>query len=286
MSEIAAPLIAWYRANARDLPWRRPGFGAWGVLVSEFMLQQTPVVRVLGPWDEWMHRWPEPDDLAAEASGAAVAAWGRLGYPRRAQRLHRAAVAIAEDHGGRVPDDLDALRALPGVGQYTAAAILSFAFGGRAVVLDTNIRRVLVRVEKGQQYPPASATVAEWREAENWLPDDAARAASWAAASMELGALVCTARTPDCEHCPVADLCSWRALGYPEHDGPPRRGQAWHGTDRQCRGVLLDLVRQTPDGVQVDVALTAWADEEQARRCLDGLLADELVRRTGSLLRL
>ena len=103
---------------------------------------------------------------------------------------------------------------------------------------------------------------------------------------MELGALVCTARTPDCEHCPVADLCSWRALGYPEHDGPPRRGQAWHGTDRQCRGVLLDLVRQTPDGVQVDVALTAWADEEQARRCLDGLLADELVRRMGSLLRL
>lgn len=277
-------VVAWYAVARRDLPWRRST--PWGVMVSEFMLQQTPVVRVLGPWQEWMRRWPEPDDLAAEPPGAAVAAWGRLGYPRRAQRLHRAAVEIAEHHGGRVPDNVEELRALPGVGQYTAAAIASFAYGRRAVVLDTNIRRVLVRVEHGRQYPPASATAAEWRDAESFLPDEPDRAALWAAASMELGALVCTARSPRCEECPVADLCAWRAAGFPAHDGPPRRGQAWEGTDRQCRGVLLEVVRQNPDGVAVDIALDAWPDREQGSRCLAGLLDDHLVTRRDDLLTL
>lgn len=274
----------WFDANARDLPWRRST--PWGVMVSEFMLQQTPVARVLGPWQEWLQRWPEPDDLAAEEPGAAVAAWGRLGYPRRAQRLHRAATVISEDHGGQVPRGLAELRALPGVGQYTAAAIHSFAFGGRAVVLDTNIRRLLCRLEQGREFPPASATVAEWRNAEGWLPDSPADAARWAAGSMELGALVCTARGPRCDECPVRDLCAWRAAGYPRHDGPPRRAQAWHGTDRQCRGVLLDLVRQNPDGIRVEVALDAWTDREQAERSLAGLLSDELVRSHAGLLRL
>lgn len=281
---VVARVTQWFRENARDLPWRHST--PWGVMVSEFMLQQTPVSRVLGPWREWMERWPGPDELAAEPPGAAVAAWGRLGYPRRAQRLHRAAVAISEQHGGAVPASLAELRALPGVGQYTAAAILSFAHGGRAVVLDTNIRRLLVRVEHGRQFPPDSATAAEWREAEAWLPVGEAEAAAWAAASMELGALVCTARAPRCGDCPVADLCAWRAAGYPEHDGPPRRAQAWHGTDRQCRGVLLELVRQSPDGVPVEVALDAWADRAQAERSLAGLLADELVHDRGGMLHL
>lgn len=280
--EVRRLVLAWFAENRRDLPWRRST--PWGVVVSEFMLQQTPVSRVLGPWQEWLERWPEPDDLAAEEPGAAVAAWGRLGYPRRAQRLHRTAREISARHGGRVPDTLEELRALPGVGQYTAAAIFSFAFGGRAVVLDTNIRRLLVRVEHGREFPPVSATAAEWREAEAWLPDDDPTAAAWAAASMELGALVCTARSPRCQDCPLAQHCAWRAAGYPRHDGPPRRGQAWHGTDRQCRGVILDLVRQNPDGVTVELALDAWADREQAERSLAGLLADELVRRRDGLL--
>lgn len=280
--EVRRLVLAWFAENRRDLPWRRST--PWGVVVSEFMLQQTPVSRVLGPWQEWLERWPEPDDLAAEEPGAAVAAWGRLGYPRRAQRLHRTAQEISARHGGRVPDTLEELRALPGVGQYTAAAIFSFAFGGRAVVLDTNIRRLLVRVEHGREFPPVSATAAEWREAEAWLPDDDPTAAAWAAASMELGALVCTARSPRCQDCPLAQHCAWRAAGYPRHDGPPRRGQAWHGTDRQCRGVILDLVRQNPDGVTVELALDAWADREQAERSLAGLLADELVRRRDGLL--
>ncbi|MEL4503707.1 A/G-specific adenine glycosylase [Luteococcus sp. H138] len=275
---------AWFDENRRDLPWRSST--PWGVLVSEFMLQQTPVSRVLGPWQEWLERWPEPDDLAAEEPGAAVAAWGRLGYPRRAQRLHRAATVISERHGGRVPQGLDELRALPGVGQYTAAAIHSFAFGGRAVVLDTNIRRLLCRLEQGKQFPPQSATVAEWRDAERWLPESPAQAAHWAAASMELGALVCTARSPRCDDCPVRELCAWRSAGYPRHEGPPRRAQAWHGTDRQCRGVLLDLVRQNPDGVRIELALEAWADREQAERSLSGLINDELLRADQGLLRL
>lgn len=274
--------VEWFEHAARDLPWRRST--PWGVMVSEFMLQQTPVSRVLEPWARWMERWPSSDDLAQEESGAAVAAWGRLGYPRRALRLHQAATAIAKRHGGIVPATQDELLALPGIGRYTAAAIVSFAFGGRAVVLDTNIRRVLTRIEDGLEFPPVSPTAAEWRRAEQWLPDDEPTAARWAAASMELGALVCTARSPQCERCPVAELCRWNQLGRPAHDGPPRRGQAWHGTDRQCRGVLLDLLRQSPDGVAPEVALEAWVDRTQAERSLAGLLTDGLVHERGGLL--
>ena len=276
---------AWYREHARDLPWRRPGTSPWAVVVSEIMAQQTPVSRVVDPWRAWMHRWPTPAALAADPPGAAVAAWGRLGYPRRALRLHEAAREMVERHGGEVPGDLAALEALPGFGRYTAAAVFSFAFGGSTPVLDTNIRRVLTRVEDARQFPPASATAAEWRRAQAWLDTaagvpDPPPAALWAVASMELGALVCTARTPACGLCPLRDRCAWLAAGRPAHDGPPRRTQAWHGTDRQCRGVLLDLVR-TADagGLAVDVTrlLVGWPEPDQARRCLDGLLADGLV---------
>ena len=179
---LVAAILAWYDEHARDLPWRRAEATPWGVMVSEFMLQQTPVHRVLGPWAEWLHRWPTPDDLAAASSADAVAAWGRLGYPRRAQRLHAAARAIVAEHGGQVPDDLEALRALPGVGEYTAAAIASFGHGRRAVVVDTNVRRLLVRLDSpaGDSEPPSVA--ADRARALAWLPDDAATAARWAAA--------------------------------------------------------------------------------------------------------
>jgi len=275
----------WFTEHARDLPWRRPGTSPWGVVVSEIMAQQTPVARVVEPWEAWMERWPTPADLAAVPSGAAVAAWGRLGYPRRALRLHRAAGVMVERHGGEVPSDLAALEALPGFGRYTAAAVLSFAFGGRAPVLDTNVRRVLARAEDGLEFPPPSATGGEWRRAAEWVgvldtSPDAPAATVWAVASMELGALVCTARSPSCGRCPIRDDCAWLAAGRPAHEGPPRRGQAWHGTDRQCRGVLLDVVRRADaDGLAVDATrlLAAWADAEQAGRCLDGLLADGLV---------
>ncbi|HET7067397.1 MAG TPA: A/G-specific adenine glycosylase [Nocardioides sp.] len=283
MSTLHAPLLAWYDEHARDLPWRRTSATPWGVLVSEFMLQQTPVARVLPVYDAWLARWPHPRDLAAESSGEAIRAWGRLGYPRRAIRLHAAARAIVEHHDGRVPDDVDALRGLPGVGDYTTSAVLAFAFGRRRAVLDTNVRRVLARVVTGVEFPATTMSAAEKDLANGLLPDDEPTAATWSVALMELGALVCTAVTPSCEDCPVRRECAWRAAGYPAYDGPPRRGQAWSGTDRQCRGRLMALARDAHTAVSAAGIADAWPDDAQRDRCLVSLLADGLlVRREDS----
>ena len=284
-SHVIEAICAWFDANGRDLPWRRPGTSAWGVLVSEVMSQQTPMSRVIGPWHEWMNRWPTPDDLAEEDSGEAVAAWGRLGYPRRALRLHSCAVAIATEHDGVVPNSYDELVALPGIGDYTASAVVSFAFGGRATVLDTNVRRLIARAESGIANCPTSVTRAERVVADALVPDEDARAAKWAVASMELGALVCTARSPQCEVCPIRDGCRWVIDGRPDN-APARRGQPWKGTDRQCRGVIMDVVRNSPHGVKVQMALSAWPELDQASRCLESLLDDGLVHRRGSLISL
>ncbi|HSR23737.1 MAG TPA: A/G-specific adenine glycosylase, partial [Candidatus Eisenbacteria bacterium] len=189
-SPLHGPVLEWYARNARDLPWRRPDATPWAVLVSEFMLQQTPVSRVLPVYDEWLTRWPRPAALAAEPPGEAVRAWGRLGYPRRALRLHGAATAVVDRHGGEVPPAYDDLLALPGVGAYTAAAVASFAFRRRHAVVDTNVRRVLTRVVGGQQHPAPAVTVAERAAAESLVPDEPEVAAAWAVAVMELGALV------------------------------------------------------------------------------------------------
>lgn len=275
-TELHRRVLDWYDRAQRDLPWRRADASPWSVMVSEFMLQQTPVARVLPVFGAWLDRWPTPADLAAEPSGEAVRAWGRLGYPRRALRLHAAATAIVADHGGAVPATYDALLALPGVGDYTASAIASFAFGRRHVVLDTNVRRVFTRVETGIQYPANSVTAAERAVATRLLPDGDT-AARWAAATMELGALVCTARAPQCEQCPIADFCRWRLAGCPEHTGPARRGQAWHGTDRQVRGRLLALLRESVEPVSKERLDAVWPDPTQRERCLDSLLDDRLV---------
>jgi A/G-specific adenine glycosylase len=246
------------------------------------MLQQTPVVRVLPAWTRWMERWPAPADLAAEAPGEAIRMWERLGYPRRALRLHAAAVAIVERHGAEVPSSHADLLALPGVGAYTAAAVASFAFGGRHAVLDTNVRRVIARVVGGTRFPAPALTAAETALAERLLPGDAATAAGWAVAAMELGALVCTARVPRCDACPVADLCMWRLAGSPEHEGPPRRAQAYEGTDRRVRGLLLAALRAADGPLPLAVLEAAAPDDVlrdplQRSRALDGLVADGLV---------
>jgi A/G-specific adenine glycosylase len=269
--------LGWYTENARDLPWRHPDATPWGVLVSEIMLQQTPVNRVLPVWTEWLNRWAEPASLAASPSGEAVRAWGRLGYPRRALRLHGSAVAIVERHDGQVPESYDSLLALPGVGAYTAAAVASFAFRQRHAVLDTNVRRVLARMISGQEYPAKAQTVAELRVAESLLPLEPSVAARWAVAVMELGAVVCTARTPRCADCPVLESCAWRLAGKPEYDGPPRRGQTYAGTDRQCRGRLLAVLRGASDPVEKPELDIVWADSIQRERALDGLVSDGLV---------
>lgn len=278
-------VLAWFAEHARTLPWREPDVGAYGVLVSEVMLQQTPVARVLGPWREWLERWPDPSALAAADSADVLRAWGRLGYPRRALRLQAAAIAIRDRHNGVVPDDLDALRALPGVGEYTAAAVASFAYGRRAVVLDTNVRRVLDRVELGVGLPAPSITVAERRRAEAWLPDDEREAAAWAAASMELGALVCTATAPGCEDCPVALACAWLAAGRPEPPRHHRRTQAWEGTDRQCRGLIVQALREASPRSLADLEDYAvghgWAERPRVARLVDDLVADGLIHPEG-----
>ncbi len=279
MSEapLAPSLLAWYRDRARRLPWRGDGVSPWGVLVSEVMLQQTPVDRVLPVYATWLARWPTPDALAADSPGEAVRLWGRLGYPRRALRLHAAAAACVDRHGGDVPDDLAALRALPGVGEYTAAAVASFAFGQRHAVLDTNVRRVHARVLAGQEFePPGAITRVERERALRLLPDDSL-APQLSVAFMELGALVCTARAPGCDACPVAGWCTWLLAGRPAWSGPPRRGQSYAGTDRQCRGRLLAVLREAPGPVPRSALEATWEDAVQRERALDGLVSDGLV---------
>lgn len=243
------------------------------------MAQQTPLSRVEPVWRAWLHRWPTPAALAAEPPGEAVLAWGRLGYPRRALRLHQAAAAIVERFGGEVPSSYEDLLTLPGVGDYTAAAVACFAFGEPTLVIDTNIRRVLVRTILGQAFAAPSLTAAERALARAAQPVSRRDAVTWNVAAMELGALVCSARAPRCAGCPVAGQCAWLRAGRPEHDGPPRRGQAWAGTDRQCRGVLLAVVRgadplRGADGAEIRAA---WAEPTQRQRCLDGLVGDGLV---------
>jgi A/G-specific adenine glycosylase len=272
----AAPVLRWYAAHARDLPWRLPGASAWSVLVSEIMLQQTPVARVLPAHAGWLARWPTPQSLAAAAPGDAVRQWGRLGYPRRAIRLHATARILTDEHGGQVPASVQALRGLPGVGSYTAAAVASFAFGQRHAVLDTNVRRVLARLVRGEELPPRSASVAEVRLAESLLPAAPGRAARWSVAVMELGALVCTATRPDCASCPVARHCAWRRAGSPAASVRPA-SQRYLGSDRECRGRLLGVLRDA-DGPVPAVSLdAAWPDRAQRARALSALVADGLA---------
>jgi A/G-specific adenine glycosylase len=250
------------------------------------MLQQTPVARVLPVYLEWLQRWPSPDRLAAEPPGEAVRAWGRLGYPRRALRLHQAATAIVARHEGEVPSSYADLLALPGVGSYTAAAVASFAFGGSHAVVDTNVRRVFARAVTGAAEPAPTLTSAEQRLAATLVPADPEVAPRWAVAVMELGALVCTARAPRCGTCPVADVCAWRAAGEPPYDGAPRRTQAFAGTDRQVRGRLLAVLRGAAGPVPEARLDAVWSDETQRRRALATLVADGLVERSGRQYRL
>jgi A/G-specific adenine glycosylase len=275
-SPYADRVLGWYAANARDLPWRAPGVSPWAVLVSEIMLQQTPVSRVLPAYQAWLARWPTPAALAADPAGEAVRQWGRLGYPRRALRLHQIAVIVTEKYGGQLPATREELLALPGIGAYTAAAVSVFAFGRRHAVLDTNVRRVLARVESGQEFPGATPSVGEYRLAESLLPVDDAVAARWSVAVMELGALTCTAAAPRCDDCPVAVQCAWLAAGRPAAAVRPV-GQTYEGTDRQCRGRLLAVLRDSREPVPQARLDAVWPDHVQRARALDGLVADGLV---------
>ena len=275
---IAPAVNAWFERSKRDLPWRADGYPAWGILVSEIMLQQTPVVRVIPRLAEWLDRWPTPAALAAAAPGDAVRAWERLGYPRRALNLHAAAVAITERHGGVVPSEVDELLALPGVGSYTARAVAAFAYGERHPVVDTNVRRVLARAIDGDGEAGPASTRRDLEAMEAQLPADRVQARLFNAGVMELGAVVCTARAPRCDACPIADRCAWRAAGYPPYEGARRAVQKkYEGSDRQVRGVILASLRASPGPIDSAHLETLWPDALQRARALDGLMTDGLV---------
>ena len=279
MNATALPhaITEWYGENARDLPWRREGFSAWGTLVSEFMLQQTPVSRVIPRLAEWLDRWPTPADLASVPSGEAVRAWASLGYPRRALWLHAAAVQITERHGGIVPEDVDDLLALTGIGDYTARAVATFAYGRRHPVVDTNTRRVIARAVTGQA-EPAPPHRRDLDDMELLLPADPVEAAEFNAGIMELGAVVCTSRSPRCDACPIRDVCAWRAAEYPQYDGPRKAVQKkFEGSDRQVRGLIMAELRATHHPVTSGEIEGLWADPVQRDRALAGLVSDGLA---------
>jgi A/G-specific adenine glycosylase len=281
---FSATVTEWYDASARSLPWRGEAVSAWGILVSEVMLQQTPAARVAPLWEQWLTQWPTPAALAAAAPGEAVRAWGRLGYPRRALRLHATALAIVQRHGGEVPSSYDDLLALPGIGSYTAAAVAAFGFGQRHAVLDTNVRRVYARVFDGEfDASGAAPTAAERTAALARVPER--RPAHHSIAVMELGAVVCTARSPRCGGCPVITECTWHHAGRPEGVSA-RKPQTYAGTDRQARGRLLGVLRDSSDPVDKASLDAAWSEGAQRERALAGLLDDGLIERVDDRYRL
>ena len=277
--ETGDALVDWYATAARDLPWRRPGVDAWAVLVSEVMLQQTPVARVEPIWRTWLERWPSPGHLAAATPAEVIRAWGKLGYPRRALRLREAAAAVVERHGGVVPASVPELEALPGVGTYTARAVACFGYGQAQPVVDTNVRRVVARLLHGRA-DAGTARAADLTDVLALTPREPGRAVRFSVAAMELGALVCVAGTPRCGVCPVRDRCRWRLAGSPPAEGPARRVQKFAGTDRQVRGRLLDVLRAADHPVTPGELDAAWDDAVQRSRCLGSLLADGLLEQT------
>jgi len=287
-------VLDWFDQNQRDLPWRNTS--PWGVMVSEFMLQQTPVARVLPIWMHWLAKWPTPRDLAEAPKSEVITDWGRLGYPRRALRLHQSALIIARDFNNQVPHDLTDLRALPGVGEYTAAAITAFAFGEPTLVLDVNIRRLFARAIDGVEHPNNSVSQIERTLRYELIPKPGARSvgarsvgarsvgAKWAAATMELGALICTSKKPKCELCPLQRSCAWRKAGYPNSE-ISRKGQSWIGSDRQCRGTIVQALRENERLSELKLK-KIWHDDSQVEKALKTLIADGLIEAIGKSFRL
>jgi A/G-specific adenine glycosylase len=256
------------------------------VLVSEVMAQQTGVDRVVPHYERFLARFPTPADCAAAAPGEVVRLWAGLGYNRRAVNLHRCAQLVVERHGGRLPDDLGQLVALPGVGPYTARAVLAFAFEHEVGVVDTNVGRVLARWE-GRPLGRAEAQDL----ADSLVP--AGRSWDWNQAVMELGGAVCMRRRPHCDACPVRAGCAWVAAGLAPPD--PADGSAgvgtgqprFDGSDRQGRGRLVEALCRGPVPVDDVAAVTGWADDPaRADRVAVGLVADGLAMRDGAMLRL
>lgn len=294
-------LAAWWELNARDLPWRFGRTTPWGVLVSEVMSQQTQMSRVVPYWESWMAVWPDAAALAEASTAEVITAWGRLGYPRRALRLQECARVVVEEYANELPHTYEELVALPGVGDYTASAVLSFAFGERVAVIDTNIRRVLSRVFLGVESRGGAASRTErelaWCVLPEEMPERDASGSSviWNQAVMELGATVCTAKAPQCGDCPLRGECAFLAAGLPglgERRTRPR--QRFQGTDRQVRGIILNALRQAaaqaargvadgrletgaPGAVPRSQIEQLWPDHVQLDACIASLDEDGLL---------
>ncbi|WP_395954602.1 A/G-specific adenine glycosylase [Bifidobacterium myosotis] len=312
------------------MPWRFGRATPWGVLVSEVMSQQTQMSRVVPYWTDWMARWPDARALAAAPKAEVITAWGRLGYPRRALRLQECARVVSTDYADELPRTYDELTGLPGIGDYTASAVMSFAFGKRIAVIDTNIRRVLSRVFLGVESRGGAASPAERALANRMLPVDSVdsvdsvddepavtrcgagnavagkkgsgtighrmgrddesgngdtvrRSVMWNQSVMELGAVVCTAKSPLCDACPVAGDCAFLKAGRPglgERRTRPR--QRFQGTDRQVRGLVLAALRGLPAGATLarTDAEKLWKDQVQLASCIASLDDDGLVEMT------
>ena len=275
----------WFAAHQRNLPMRAQGVSDWGTLVFEIMSQQTPISRVQPIWLEWMERWPTPADLATASSADIIVAWANLGYPSRALRLKACAAAIVEKHDGEVPLTMKELTLLPGVGTYTASALLAFRHGIRVPVLDTNVRRVLVRFLDGREFPPhTTPSKAETMRAEALLPEDGHRAAEVSLSLMEFGALVCTQLSPSCDECTISNNCAWALAGFPKDEKRPTP-QPYVGTDRQARGRIMKALRtahfEGTDGLTkrrvLDVARIDGGDRYQPTRVYRALLKDGMI---------
>jgi A/G-specific adenine glycosylase len=261
-------LIAWAEQNGRDLPWRHTR-DPWAILVSEVMLQQTQVSRVIPVWRAFLAQFPTAKECAAAPQAAVVTAWRGMGYNRRAVNLHRCAIAITDDHAGKVPDDLDALLRLPGIGAYTARAVLAFAFERRVGVLDVNAARVHARLN-GRVVDQATADAAT----------PSRRAWAWNQAILDLGATVCTKRNPRCDVCPLTKQCAWRGNGA-DPAGIGSRQSRFEGSDRQGAGRLVDALRAgSVSSAPNDLAVTmGWpGDPERALRVAQSLVADGLAK--------
>ena len=277
----ALTVARWFRRTARPLPWREPGTTAWGVLLSEVMAQQTPVARVAPEWLAWIERWPTPAALAEASQADVLVAWGKLGYPRRALNLWRAAAVIRDEHNGEVPQTVEELEALPGVGTYTARAVLVFALGQHHPVVDTNVRRFLARFVDGVAQPRAPRVTADLQQMLDFLPDTAAESVVVNQGVMELGALVCTARAPKCGDCPVMDSCAWVLAGSPDNAVDVKKPQArFEGSDRQMRGAILAVLRDARAAAVADTVSVSKAGpisgSDAAPACVT---TDELVGR-------
>lgn len=283
---VRAAVLGWFATAGRaDLPWRATR-DPWAVLVAEVVLQQTQVARALERWPALLARFPTAAACAAATPADVIAAWRGLGYNRRALALHRCATEIVGRHDGVVPADLAALLALPGIGPYTARAVLAFAYEADVGVLDTNVARVAARTT-GRRLGAAEAR----RAVDAAVPPGAGWA--WNQALLDLGATICTARVPRCDACPVAGWCAWAAAGRPEPDpavgsaGVPGRQSRFEGSDRQGRGRLVDALRDGPVPVAGLAGVMGWPDDAaRAERVARKLVADGLAVTDGGVLRL